>query len=181
MYDILGSPEIHLFLIFVGIGVLLFFVLGNIFMALTTFIELRFVQSAAYTFTSTLMRGYLYQSYEFFLNRNGAELSKNLFSEVGQVVAGVMTPLMHIASKGTMSLVILIFLLFMDPMVAIVALGVFGGSYGVIFWLVKKRLTRLGAERVKANRERFRIDYEVFGGIKQVKLSGISPFWWTQR
>lgn len=171
IYKLFGSPDFSTFLLIVGVGVLIAFILSNLFMAFSVYIQHMFAQSVAYWLTSHLMQGYLEQPYEFFLNRNGAELSKNIFSEVGEVTNNVIVPTIEVAAKGTLSLILLIFLVVVDPVVAVIALAVLGGSYTLIFRLVKLYLVRLGKEKVKANRDRFRIAAESFGGIKQVKLS----------
>jgi ABC-type multidrug transport system fused ATPase/permease subunit len=171
-YELFGSPELSTFLVVVGVGVLVMFVFANLFMSLSIYVQHMFVQSVASWFTNRLMSGYLEQPYEFYLNHNGAELSKNVFTEVQQVTGGVMRPAMEAMAKGTMAVVILAFLIAVDPSVAFAAIGVLGGGYALIFRVVKNRLTRLGYTRVEANRKRFRIAAEAFGGIKQVKLAG---------
>ena len=172
VWELFGRPELSTFLLLTGIGVLAMFVFANLFMTASIYVQHMFVQSVATWFTSRLMRGYLEQPYEFYLNHNGAELSKNVFTEVQQVVNGVMRPAIEVAAKGTMAVVILAFLIAVDPPVAFIAIAVLGGGYTLIFRVVKKRLTRLGKKRVEANRHRFRIAAEAFGGIKQVKLAG---------
>ena len=49
-------------------------------------------------------------------------------------------------------------------------------SYWSIFFFIKKILYRLGNERVKANKSRFTIVAEAFGGIKNVILSNTSLY-----
>jgi len=171
-WELVGSPELSGFLLFVGIGVLFMFIGANLIMAFSIYVQQMFIHSTATWFINRLMRGYLEQPYEFFLNHNGAELSKNIFSEVGQVIGGVMTPSVQALAKGLISLAILAFLVAVDPVVALIAVAVLGGGYAGIFYFVKNMLSRLGKRRVEANRQRFRIASEAFGGIKQHKLSG---------
>ena len=172
VYRAFGSPGLSTFLLWAGVGVLAMFVLANLFMTVMVYVQHMYVQSVAAWFTSRLMRGYLEQPYEFFLGRNGAELSKNVFSEVGQVTGGVLTPALEVVAKGMMALIIIAFLVAVDPLVALIAMAVLGGGYTLLFRVVKHRLSRLGTLRVEANRNRFRIAAEAFGGIKQVKLAG---------
>lgn len=172
VYQAVGSPELSTFLLATGVMVLIMFVLVNLFMTVMVYVQYMYIQSVAAWFTSRLMRGYLEQPYEFFLGHNGAELSKNVFSEVGQVTNGVLIPGLEVAAKGMIALIIIVFLIAVDPLIALIAIAILGGGYSLIFWVVKHKLTRLGVARVKANRHRFRIAAEAFGGIKQVKLSG---------
>src|SRR5690606_4933412 len=48
-----------------------------------------------------------------------------------------------------------------------------GGTYGVVYAVLRRHLTAIGADRVRANRERFQIAQEAFGGIKDVKVLGL--------
>jgi len=171
IYQLFGSPELHIFLLIIGLGVLIVFVLGNLFLAITTFFQFKYVQSLSYWFTYSILQGYLKQNYEFFLNRNPTELIKNIFSEVQQVTNGVALPITHIVSKGILSALILAFLILVDPQVALVVMGVVGGSYILMYRAVKNRLSKIGRRRVDSNLNRFRIASEAFWGIKQVKLS----------
>jgi ATP-binding cassette, subfamily B, bacterial PglK len=50
---------------------------------------------------------------------------------------------------------------------------VLGASFGLIQLLVKRRLHKIGVERRQANRRRFNVVQEAFGGIKDVKVSGL--------
>ena len=56
---------------------------------------------------------------------------------------------------------------------AFAAAGLLGGSYLLVYALVRKYLHRLGHERHAANKRRFRIAGEALGGIKDVKLLGL--------
>jgi ABC-type multidrug transport system fused ATPase/permease subunit len=49
---------------------------------------------------------------------------------------------------------------------------VLGGAYLVIYTTVRKKLGRIGKERVEAGRQLFQIAGEAFGGIKDVKILG---------
>jgi len=73
--------------------------------------------------------------------------------------------------------VIVVFLfgliVFVDPLLTVFALLVFGGAYGGIYIAFRRFLGRIGAERVRANQARFQIAQEALGGIKEVKASGL--------
>ena len=51
----------------------------------------------------------------------------------------------------------------------IVAL-VLGGTYAIIYLVIRKYLTRIGEDRVLANKQRFRVVQEALGGIKEIKI-----------
>ena len=55
-------------------------------------------------------------------------------------------------------------------MLALLAAGLLGGLYALVFLGLKHKLTRLGGTLVSANKERFMAVGEAFGGIKDIKL-----------
>ena len=64
-------------------------------------------------------------------------------------------------------------LLIADPLLAVIVSLALGGGYALIYAVSRQYLTRIGEERVEANRQRFRISGEAFGGIKDVKVLGL--------
>jgi ABC-type multidrug transport system fused ATPase/permease subunit len=60
--------------------------------------------------------------------------------------------------------------------VALIAAGVIGGVYALLYASVRQYLHRVGLERHKMNEQRFRIVGEAFGGMKDVKLLGLEAY-----
>jgi ABC-type bacteriocin/lantibiotic exporter with double-glycine peptidase domain len=88
------------------------------------------------------------------------------------VIAHVIKPGLDMIAKGLMSFFIALFLVYMSPFVAFAVVAVLGGMYGLIYLLIRKKISRIGIVRIRANTERFKTVGEVFGGIKDVKLLG---------
>ena len=53
-----------------------------------------------YSIAKRLVEGYLKQAYSWFLNRNSAELGKNILSEVGAIIGYGINPFLGFVSKG---------------------------------------------------------------------------------
>ncbi len=168
----LGFQRKEDFLFFLGLVVFGMLVLSIVVKGVTTWAILRFTHLQSYSLARRLVAAYLGQPYEWFLNRNSAELSKAVLAEVQQVVNGSVMPLMQFIAQGAVVVAILALLVMVNPGVAIGTGVVFGALYGVIYWILRKRLSALGLLRNKANSVRFKTLSEVFGGIKDVKLGG---------
>ena len=161
------------FLFFLGLMVFVALVASIVFKALTTWALLRYTHMREYSLGIRLVAGYLRQPYEWFLSRHSADLSKSVLSEVQEVVNGALIPLMQLLAQGAVVIALLMLLILADPLLALyigVGLGV---GYGGLYMLLRRRLTRLGKEREEANRSRFEILSEAFGGIKELKLAGL--------
>jgi ABC-type multidrug transport system fused ATPase/permease subunit len=50
---------------------------------------------------------------------------------------------------------------------------VLGGSYVLIYLFVRRYLRRIGGDRARANRERYKVAQEALGGIKDLKVLGL--------
>lgn len=161
------------FLIIAGVLVLFLFVSGNIFLALVTWGTIRFSRSVGYSLSSRLFGVYVGQKYPFFLQRNSSELTKNLLNETNNITGSIIKPLMDLLVEGFLSSAIIVFLILINPVVAIIAATLLGGAYGVIFLLFRRVLARAGKKRVKRNRERYALAADAFGAIKEIKLRGL--------
>jgi ATP-binding cassette, subfamily B, bacterial PglK len=109
---------------------------------------------------------------QFFLNRHSGEMGPRILSESGQVVGQFLRPAAEfIAAILTMTAIVGL-LLWVEPLVALIAFAVLGGIYGAVYLFTRRRLKALGQIRVAANRERFRMANEALTGIKDIKLLG---------
>ena len=126
----------------------------------------------SYTIANRMLRGYLLHPYTWFLNHHSAEIGANILGDVTKVTTKALLPAMKVLTYGTV-VVGLVALVLVRPMVAFAAAGLLGGSYLLVYALVRKYLHRLGHERHAANKRRFRIAGEALGGIKDGKLLGL--------
>ena len=172
LYERGGFESVDRFLFALGVGAFAMVVGSALFRILTTYAINRWTQMRRYSIGERLLATYLRQPYEFFLNRNSADLSKSILSEADELVGKVFHPLMNLVAYSLVAGGLVGFLIWLNPVLAgLVALTV-GGAYGLIYLGVRGVLGRMGADRVTANRERFTAASEAFGGIKDLKLLG---------
>ncbi len=180
MYDFsmyLGVSNERQFLFALGLIVFALLIASLSFKSLTTYAQVRFVQMREYSIGRRLVEGYLHQPYGWFLNQNSANLGKNIFSEVGQVVGGGITPLMDLIAKSAVALALIILLVLADPKLAFIIGISLGGAYSFIFYFIKNYLNEIGKKRLKNNRIRFTTLSEAFGASKEVKVAGLENFY----
>ena len=171
LYSYFNFDSSNSFLLSLGILVLSLLVISNAYTAFITWQITYFVKMQNHHLSMKLLKSYLMQPYLFFLNRNTADLGKNILVEVGRSIEGVILPIMLTLSKCIVTICILIFLIFVDPALALAILLVLGGAYLVIFKLVKNRLANIGKRTVAMILARFKIANEAMSGIKDLKLS----------
>lgn len=171
-YETFQFQSTNAFLIALGLGAFGTLIASNAFIVLTTWALLRYVWRRNHSLSRRLLKKYLDKPYEYFLTRNTSELSKNVLEEAKEVTAHLLLPGMEGAAKGIVALSIVTFLIYIDPLLALIISVVLGGAYGIIYLAVRNRLDTLGASRVIASEGRYQSVSEAFGGIKEVKLKG---------
>lgn len=171
-YERGGFETVDSFLMALGIGAFLLIVISALFRIVTLYAINRFTHMRRYSIGVRLLDIYIRQPYPFFLDKNSADLSKNILSEVDSLTMQVIRPGMNVISYGLVALILIGFLILLDPLVALVVTVGMVGAYGAIYLGFRGVLHRIGGDRLQANRERFVISSEAFGGIKDLKVMG---------
>lgn len=172
-YQELNFSDTQSFLFFVGGIVFLIIVTSLSFRGLTEYAIVRFSQMRNYTLSTKLLQSYLARPYSWFLNRHSADLGKTILSEVEQVISQTLLPTARCIANAVIAICLIVLLLLVNPWVALFAAGFLGGAYALIFYTLRKYLSYIGQDRLKANQERFQIAQESLGGIKEVKAANL--------
>jgi len=169
-YSALGFTSANGFLIFLGMAALTMLVTSNAFVAFTIWLITRFAWDNQCRLSTRLLKGYLAQPYETFLQRNSAEAGKNILIESQQLANGVLLPAMNLAAFGVTVLFIIGFLVFLSPLLAVLVGAVFGVAYALVYLFIRRPLIRAGGLRAEANTQRFKAVDEAFGSVKEMKV-----------
>ena len=177
VYVELGFASPQGFMIFLGFGVLTLILLCLGVRLVAIFAISRFANMRAYSLSSQLIESYLRQPYPWFLGRNSAQLSKTVLIEVQRVVNQAIMPVMTTISQAALVLSLLGLLVVMEPVIALTAVVLFGGSYVLVYLFTRRVLARIGEVIIASNDARFKSVQEVMSSIKDVKILGVErPF-----
>lgn len=171
-YATFGFDDDRSFLITLGLGAFIVLVVSNVFIILTRWAMERYSWGRNHSLSRRLLRSYLYRPYEYFLTRNSSELGKNILEEVKEVADQMLKPTLLGVAKAVVAVFIVGFLVYFDPVVALMVTVVLGAAYGAIYLVVRSQLDDRGEARVEANTKRYQFVGEAFGGIKEVKIQG---------
>jgi len=158
------------FLFALGVLVFVLLLFSLSFKALTSYVQVRFVQMRQYSIGKRLVRGYLNQPYSWFLSRHSADLGKTILSEISEVVGAGMAPVMELIAKGIVTILLISLLILADPKLAMIVGLSLSGLYGLIYKLAFKYVDQIGKERLKNNQMRYTAISEAFGAAKEVKV-----------
>lgn len=172
-YETIGSQSPKDFTIALGFGAFAIIVVGTFVRGFVTYILFRFSLMQSYSLSTRLLRGYLHQPYTWFLAQNSSELGQSLLSEVDLIVRECILPAVIFVFQTLICLLVVSLLFYVEPLVAFGAFLTIGGTYLLVYLGLRKALTRVGAGRFLANKERFQVAQEATGGIKEIKVMSL--------
>jgi HlyD family secretion protein len=135
----------------------------------------RFSVRVGETLYAELFAEYLRRGYEFHA-RFGSSVLASRVQESARVTSGIVQyALVLVASLVTIAFIV-IAVVFIDPVVAVVAMTGLGASYATLYAAARRRLWRNGHSEHQLRTERMRTVSEGFGAIKDVTLLGVQDF-----
>ncbi|MCJ8161414.1 ABC transporter ATP-binding protein [Acinetobacter zhairhuonensis] len=170
-YMTFKSNNFKEFVIQLGVMSMAVVLLSSGFKVINQYVLSRFLSLQRHYFSTRLLKIYLMQDYDFFLQKNSSELSKNILSEVDQLVNNVIQPILQIISYGLVLFAMVLVIFIYHPIMAIGVVCSLSIIYTIIFINIRKLLERIGREFQYANKERYRVCQEVLSGIKDVKIN----------
>lgn len=151
------------------------FIVGTIFLV-ATYVKIlsqvfiaRYINTARHKLAIRLLKIYLSQNYAFFVGRHSSDLKKTMLSEVEIVVGNIVRPMTALVSQSVLFVAIVSVILYVNFVASLIAFAALLTCYLIIFFYTQKSTLLIGKTRETANRARFNIADEIFGGIKDIK------------
>ena len=170
--NLLGLKDQREFLVALGVGSFVLLLLTNFVTGMNAWLTFRFAGIARQKLSVRLLDYYLNQHYLYHVRRNSAELIKNLVEESGRVINSVLLPILVVSTKYVSVAFITLMLIYIDPIVAAVAILLLGGCYFAMFYSIRRKIKDIGYQNSQLFAERYRLANESLGGIKDLKLLG---------
>lgn len=175
VYELTGSKNLREGILYLSIGLILFYFIKNVLLGIMSYLQLRFVFSKRASFGKKLFGFYLKSPYTFHLRRHSAELLRNIMFEVPKVYS-VVQSLLKLCTELCVLICIICLLVLVNPMIAISSLSILGLASG-IFYLIISNYTKILGERIQSSQKYCGQDVlEGFGAIKEAKVSGTEGF-----
>jgi ABC-type multidrug transport system fused ATPase/permease subunit len=169
LYSLLHfTSEAH-FLFFLGLCSLGAVLFSNAFLALNQWITVHLSASIQQRFEVGLLESYLQAPYVVHLRRSPAELKRNVLDETLRL-SGIANLGLQWVASGFLILCITGLLLAVNPILSALLGVLIGGGYGLVYLVVRRRMARIGRERMDANLQRYKMVDEGLGGLKELRL-----------
>jgi ATP-binding cassette subfamily C protein len=148
------------------------YLVKNTYLAVLSVLQARYVFNRQVRIGGRLLEAYLHSPYPFHLQRNTAELLRNVNTEAMQVVGAGLMPLMLLTMEGLTVAAILLLLLAVEPLASLVALVILGGTTVLFLRLVRRRVQHHGEQIQFHYGKMIQAVNEGLGGIKVTKVLG---------
>lgn len=162
-------------LVLVGI-----YLIKNVFLAFLAWRQMRFASRVQVELSQRLFAVYLRQPYTFHLQRNSAQLIRNITAEVSMFASSGILPGMILLTESLVLLSISILLFMVEPLGALIVVSVLGVAALGFHRLTRRSLVRWGKARQYHEGLRIQHLQQGLGGAKDVKLLGRETYFLEQ-
>lgn len=164
---VLGIDNANMLLIFMGIGLILVYLIKNAFMLYANFVQYDFATRIQKEISVKMLHSYMSRPYTFFLNLNSSEVLRGCASDT-QSVYGIIDFLSTILAQLLMVFMIGIFLIYTDPIIAISALSLMLIILLCMVLFFKPSIKKAGQRNVELLTLKNKILVQVTNGIKEI-------------
>jgi ATP-binding cassette subfamily C protein len=149
-----------------------FYALKDVYVVLLLSVQYRMVFAKQASLSSELLSQYVYSPWTVHLQRNSAELLRNILHQVELFIGSVLNPLLLIISEELVALAVIALLVFAQPLAAISALLIVGAAGFLVHSMIKGRIDEAGAAKQRYLGQMIQMVQQIFGGLKQARLLG---------
>jgi HlyD family secretion protein len=167
-----GLEDPRAFLFWAGIGVLVALTIAALISMFTIWRLSMYGARVGAELSSRLYRHYMHQPWLFHSSGSSSQLTNQIAQECTRITNGIINPLMQMNARIVMAALMTIAIFVFNPAVAITGLVIFAVAYMAMYKIVRQRLIRNGGTITSAQRMRFKLMGEGFGGIKDALLLG---------
>jgi HlyD family secretion protein len=171
-YRLSGLDDPSAFLFWLGVGVLIILTAAAITSMFTVWRLSMYGARVGAELSNRLFHHYMHQSWLFHAGGSSSQLTNQVIQECQRVTSGIINPLMQMNAKLVMALLMAIAIFVYNPLVALIGLVVFALAYIILYRTVRRLLVRNGKMVTQAQRRRFKLMGEGFGGIKDALVLG---------
>ncbi|MCC4309513.1 ABC transporter ATP-binding protein/permease [Alcanivorax marinus] len=172
LYRFSGLGDPRAFLFWLGVGVLVTLAAAAIISMFTVWRLSMYGARVGGELSSRLFNHYMHQPWLFHASGSSSQLTNQIAQECQRITNAIINPLMQMNAKLVMALMMAVAIFIYNPLVALAGLGIFVVAYLFLYRTVRRRLVRNGKMITQAQRWRFKLMGEGFGGIKDALLLG---------
>jgi ABC-type multidrug transport system fused ATPase/permease subunit len=168
----LGNPRHEVLVIGAMLGLIAVYAFKAVFLAFLAWQQTRFAYGVQAQLSQRLFDSYLRRPYTFHLQRNSAELLRNLTAETSALVNSALIPGTLLAAELMVLVGLFALLASVEPIGAILVIVILGTSGAAFYWATRRRIARWGLSRQHHEGLRILHLQQGLGGVKDIKVLG---------
>ena len=177
IYNFLGMESSRDFLIFLCVVLMAVYILKNIYLYFMYSVQYRFASNNRLQMSSRMFSIYLNKPYEFFLNKNAAEIVRNVNTDVANVFT-LLTTLLQMLTEAVTAAGIVLVLFFSDYQMTIFVTVILLLATLVLKYILKPIQRITGIRARESDAESLKWLNESMHGIKDIKVNESETFFW---
>jgi ABC-type multidrug transport system fused ATPase/permease subunit len=171
-YELLNFQSTNAFILFAVGCLLTVFILKNAYLLLFYYLQYKVIFNQKVKLSRTMFKEYLTKPYTFHLQRNSAELLRNINGEIPKVFDGILLASFQLLTETLVIMSILSLLIFTAPLATLTSGVLLGGTVFLFFRIFRNKISYLGKENQRVSRELIKWVNQGLGASKEVKVSG---------
>ena len=164
---ILGISDANTLLLFMGLALIVIYVIKNVFMLYVNFVQYDFSTGVQKELSVKMLKSYMSRSYTFFLNSNTSEVLRGCSSDIASIY-NVIDYLSVILAQILMVLMIGAYLIYTDPIIAISVLALMMVVLLSMVLFFKPIIKKAGLKNQQLQTLKNQILVQVVNGIKEI-------------
>ena len=170
LYRMLGCENVQQFAIAMLVGILIAFVVKNVFLFIQTKMQLDFVYNNQFETSRKMKINFMKRPYEYYLNAETAVIQRNITSDVNNMYAMVLS-ILQLMSEFVIFTFLGTFLIIQDAVMFIVIGGLLVLVLLTIKVVLKPIMIRAGQENQDYYAGLFKWINQAVTGIKEIKIA----------
>ena len=154
---------------FVVVGVLIIYVVKNIFLALSVWIQRGFLTRLTARFGSQILEAYILQPFSFHLKKNSSTLIRNT-QDASVLVAGGIEPLLTLISEGLIAGALFLVLVAVEPLGTVVVVATLVLATMLFHRISDSKLQRWGTLRQFEKGKIIQTIQQSLGAVKDIQV-----------
>lgn len=170
-YNVSGVRTVNEFMAVLAFVLIVVYFVKNAYMIILYNAQYKFTYDSQRVLEGKLLSCYMHQDYVFHLEKNSAELQRNVIQDVNSFFQSVLAHL-QLMTEGTVCMILFGYLLFLDKTITLGVVILLSVFVLLFYRLFKRKIGTIGADSRAATAKRVQWVQQSLGGIKEVKILG---------
>ncbi len=166
-----GEQDAQGALLILTLSMIALYVVKNLYVILLTNIRVRFLSVNQIRMGSRMVHCYMHKPYTFHLQRNTAQIVRNVNSDVSGAF-NVISSMFALVSDVLIIVILVVFLFAVDTGMTLATMAGLAFCSALYFLIVRKKIRKAGEHNREYGARMIKAIHQAMGGIKEVKIMG---------